>query len=239
RPWGHAPSAPRGRNLSDTIARVTMKHRRRNPIALEQLERRAVLSHGGHGGFGFGEFGFGPPAFSTNPTVQADLTKIQTDRQQLQADVTNLQPTILKDQAAILTAINNSTTVQDAKTTLTNDQNAWMTTYQTDVQAIVSATTTAARSTAIQQLWTDWSKAVTTLNTDESAVQTAISNDPGVQAAKQQLTTDLAPITKDQATLQADQVQLQKDIQAAQSSNSTGTGTSTMIVGHGFGFGFF
>jgi hypothetical protein len=223
-----------------------MRQRRRNPIALETLEHRVVLSHGSHGGFGFGGFGlggfgfgFGPPAYSTNPTVQADLTKIQADRQKLQTDITNLKPTLLQDQAAILTAINSSTTVQAAGTILTNDQNAWITTYQTDVRAIVSATTTSARATAIQQLWTDWSKAVTTLNADESAVQTAVANDPNVQAARQKLTTDAAPITADQATLQADQIQLQKDIRAAQSSSSTGTGTTTTFVGHGFGFRFF
>jgi len=194
-----------------------MKRSKQRTLVVDELETRSLLS-GFHSGFGLG--GHGVPT-TPSPAVQADLAKIQQDQQQLQTDLTSLAPTLQADWQAIQTAITNSTTVQAAKQTLTADQAAFRSTLQADWQAIGSATDATTRSAAFTKLKSDLSSGITVIQTDLKAIQTAITNDPTVQAAKQKLQTDAQPIINDQATLQADYTQLRKD-QQAQSSGASG-----------------
>jgi hypothetical protein len=194
------------------------------------MEDRALLSGFHHG--------FGGVLANPSPAVQADLTKIQQDVQTLKTDRMSLASTLEADQQAIQTAITNSTTVQAAKTTLSADRTKWLTTLQTDWKAIASATG-AARQTAINQLESDWTAASMALKADRQAISSAIMNDPAIQTAKSKFTTDSKLLLDDQAALKADQLQLQKDLQAqAGSTNTYSSTSSTLGYGYHRRFGF-
>jgi hypothetical protein len=145
-------------------------------------------------------------------TIQADITKVRADVQKLQADAVTILPTLIQDQHAIRTAINSSAAVQAARATLTSDITTWISTYRADVQAIISAPDATTRAADYTKLFTDWTNAVKTLQADQKAVQTAIDNDPAVQAARAKLMADNAPLAADEAAIQADWQQLQKDL---------------------------
>ena len=162
----------------------------------------------------------------SNPSaaVTADIAKIVTDQQKLRADSTSLHATLDTDRQAIQAAIAASTSIQAAKQTLNADQTSWLATQQKDWASIRNAADSATRQTAMAQYQTDRMAAQKSLEADELAIQTAITNDPAVQAAKAKLQTDSQPITADQAALQADQTQLQKDL-AGQNGIGPATGS--------------
>ena len=149
---------------------------------------------------------------NVSPAVQADLAKIHQDEQQLNTDTQALAATLQADQRAIRAAIASSTGVQDAQKVLSADEAAWRTTLQTDMKALSAAHSATARQSAMAQFQADSKTAAQTLALDQEAVATAIANDPGVQAARQQLATDALPITNDRAALQADHQQLLTDL---------------------------
>jgi hypothetical protein len=182
-----------------------MKNKNKNRVTFTvvELEGRSLLS------------GMTAAPFVANsPAVQADLAKIKMDQQTLQTDMKNLAPTLLADQNAIQVAIKNSKTVQATEKTLAHDAATWQATLQADFWAVASAKNQKAAAAATVQLKADWNSATTALTADAAAIQTAISNDPKVQAATAQLKHDFQPIANDEATLQADNLQLAKDQQA-------------------------
>jgi hypothetical protein len=201
---------------------MTNSKRNRKAFQVDELEPRSLLSGFHHG--------IAATALTshTSAAVQADLAKIKVDQQALQTAVTTLAPTLQADQQAIQTAIAASTTIQTAKTQLTTDTTTWTATLKADKQAIKAATNSTTRAADILQLQTDATSAAKALKTDATALQSAIANDPGVQAAKTKLQSDAAPITQDEATLQADLIQLQKDLKAQ-------IGGTVHVTGHPHG----
>lgn len=226
-----------------------MKTNTRASILVDELESRNLLSGLFGRGFGFGGLGFpglglgglglGTTAGgTTSPAVTQDQQKLQTDQQKLLTDTQALAPKLLTDQAAILTAINNSSAVQTAQQKLQADQATWQTTLQGDIQAITSATDSTTRANALVKTWNDWNGAATALQGDQTAIQTAINTDPAVQAARTTLQNDQQTLVQDQANVQADLIQLQQDTQAQNGTNPGGsTGTGSMVNLPIFGFG--
>jgi len=188
-------------------------NRRNTSLRVEQLDGRALPS-------GFGSWGGFLSHLS--PAIQADLAQLRTDTQQLQTDLIALAPTLNADRQAITTAIQdavqNDPDIQAAKDELKADKASWQTTLQADRATLAAATDPTARKAALTQLRTDLTSAFQDLNSDRQAVtaaiKTAISSDPDVWAAKDQLRTDLAPIVADKAAIQADLTQLRIDIRA-------------------------
>jgi len=172
-------------------------------LSVEQLESRSLLS---------GLFG---NLFNPSPAVQADLARIQVDQQALRADLLAQGPTLQKDTqalvAAIQTAYKADPNVQAAFTALQNHARTWQTTILADWRAIAAATN-ANRPAAIAHLQADVIGAAKALQADQASVQTALNSDAAVVAARAQLQADATRVSNDIAVLQADVVQLQKDL---------------------------
>jgi hypothetical protein len=170
--------------------------RKRSVLKVEELEPRSLPS-------GLGLF---------SPVVQADLARLRADVRKLQSDAAALAPTLQMDQQAIQAAIANSPAVKAARAMFTSDLTAWGMVLQADFRAILAATDPTVRGAAVAKFYQDGSSAYQALQADQAAIQNAVNSDPTVLAAQMKFRNDVALLAADQAAVQADFAQLQKDL---------------------------
>ena len=171
------------------------------------------------GGLGFGD-GYGRIPWSalnsTNPAVQADVAQIKADQTQLQTDIAAALPKLQADRSALYTAIKaveagsvyttDLAAVQTARTALQTAVSADLT------QILADRGNTAAELTDISKLQSDQTAGRTAIQAAETTLNSLVTSDSGVSAAKTQIATDSQNIVNDQALLQADFAQLRKDL---------------------------
>ena len=152
--------------------------------------------------------------------VQADLTKLHSDIQQSASDLKGLssaeRTTLHTDLAGIQSAIKGmSATLSPLQATFKTDAATWNATLRADKKAIrADQSDSTALAAAKAKLATDQAASFTALAGDAVAILTAINGNSGVEAAQQQLATDLPTIAADQTTVSGDVTQLVTDIES-------------------------